>query len=145
MVAGALIGVAVATPARAARLAVTASRPEVLYSTSTGNQSCTDLFNTADSALPLNIVRVSVAAPAGVPADRVRYEWSFPKPALGQLLADADLGPGEQEPAIRSLCAELGNECVLTAEQLAVYNKPSILWVAPGCDALPAETSCQFR
>jgi hypothetical protein len=145
IVAAALVGLVAASRAGAARLAVTASRPEVLYSSGAAN-SCSDLSKvTDDAALPFYIVRLKAAAPAGVPADQVRYEWSFPKPALGMLLADADLGPGEQDPAIRSLCAELGNECVLTAEQLAVYNKPSILWVAPGCDVLPADTSRQFR
>ena len=146
IVAGALVGLLVVSCAEAARLGVTASRPELLYSSSTGNPSCSNLSKiTDDSLLPFNIVRLKATAPAGVPVDQVRFEWSFPKPALGMLLADTDLGPDEQDPAIRSLCAELGNECVLTAEQLAVYNKPSILWVAPGCDALPANTSRQFR
>ena len=146
IVAGALVGLLAVSCAEAARLGVTASRSELLYSSSTGNPSCSDLSKITDgSLLPLNIVRLKAVAPAGIPVDQVRYQWSFPKPALGMLLADTDLGPDEQDPAIRSLCAELGNECVLTAEQLAVYNKPSILWVAPGCDALPANTSRQFR
>src|SRR5438105_3414227 len=130
----------------AGRIGVVPSRPDTLYSGSNANPSCTDLFNVQDDTmLPLNVVRLRAQQPAGVAPDQVRYQWSFPKPALGQLLADEDLGPDEQVPAIRSACADVGNGCVLTAEQLLVYNHPSILWVAPGCDVLPTDTTRPFR
>ena len=131
--------------AGAARLAVTASRSELLYSSSTTNPSCSKLFKTDGSALPFNIVRLHAETPPGVPPDQVRYQWSVRKGLVGLLAADADLGADEQEPAIRALCADLGNGCVLTEEQLAVYNKASILWVAPGCDALPDNTTRPFH
>jgi len=127
---------------RAARLAITASRSELLYAGS-GNFNCSDLSKTDD--LPFDVVRLTAQAPAGVPPDQVRYQWIFPKPALGPLLADVDLGPDEEEPAIRALCADLGNGCELTAEQLKLYNHPTILWFAPTCDVLPANTTRQFR
>jgi len=146
IVVGVLIGVLVPSGAGAARLGVTASRSELLYSSGAANPNCSELSKiTDDSALPLYIVRLHAAAPPGIPADQVRYEWSFPKPALGVLAADIDLGPDEEEPAIRSLCADLGNGCVLTAEQLTVYNHPSILWIAPGCNVLPDNTARPFH
>ena len=146
IVAGALVGLLAASRAGAARLAVTASRSELLYSGGAVNPSCSELSKiTDDSALPFYIVRLHAAAPPGVPADQVRYQWSFPKPALGMLLADVDLGPDEQLPAIRSLCADLGSSCTLTKEQLPLYNHPSILWIAPGCDVLPDNTARPFH
>src|SRR5689334_15720328 len=99
-------GLLLTTPASAARLAITASRSELLYAGS-GNFNCSDLSKTDD--LPFDVVRLTAQAPAGVPPDQVRYQWTFPKPALGRLLADVDLGPDEEEPAIRALCADLGN------------------------------------
>src|SRR5262245_50017388 len=95
---------------------------------------------TADGALPFNVVRLRVEPPPNVNPDEVVYRWSPPKPEVGVLAADIDLGPGEQAAAIRTLCSELGNGCVLTADQLSLYNKPTILWVAPGCDILPCKT-----
>src|SRR5207247_6421731 len=84
IVAGALIGLLAASRAEAARLGVTASRSELLYSSSTGNPSCSDLSKITDgSLLPLNIVLLTAVAPAGIPVDQLRYQSSFPKPALG--------------------------------------------------------------
>src|SRR6266403_1633128 len=91
IVAGALVGLLAVSCAEAARLGVTASRSELLYSSSTGNPSCSDLSKITDgSLLPLNVVRLKAVAPAGIPVDQVRYQWSFPKPALGMLLAEAE-------------------------------------------------------
>lgn len=143
--AAVLVGVFTAPCAEAARVVVAPSRTELLYSGSSADPSCSLLSKVADPALPLNVVRLSATPPSGAPAEQVRYQWSLSKPQVGKLAADLDLGPDEQEPAIRTLCAELGNGCVLTEEQLAVYNHPSILWVAPGCDILPDDTTRPFR
>ena len=126
--------------AEAARLVVTPSRSETLYSV-TSDPDCSTLSMTADGALPFNVVRLRAEAPPNLNPDQVSYRWSPPNPEVGMLAADIDLGPGEQAAAIRTLCSELGNGCVLTAEQLNLYNKPTILWVAPGCDILPDKTA----
>lgn len=136
--------VGVGAPAEARRLTVTPSRSDVLYAQSQ-SPDCADLSKTTDDALPLHVVRLRATPPVGVPADEVRYEWQLPAPSVGVLAADEDLGPGDQASVLQTLCAEVGNVCLLTAEQLAVYNRPTILWIAPTCDVLPDNTTKQYR
>lgn len=134
--------------ARPARAQVTLAelppgRTELLYSTD-DNVNCSELFKTRTTGhnLPFNVVRLQ-AEVAGAPGS-VRYSWSM-KPAVGTLVADLDLGPQEQTPAIVGLCSDFGNECVLTPDRLRFYNESSILWVAPTCDVLPDNTARAFR
>ncbi len=133
-----------ASSAGAARLTVTASRADALYAPS-ANADCTSLSATADSALPFYVVRLHAEVPAGVDPSQARFQWQLPKPNVGVLAADEDLGPDGESSIIRTLCAEVGNACVLTEQQLAVYNLPTILWIAPTCDALPDDTTKPFR
>jgi len=125
----------------AARITVTASRSDLLYS-QTEKPDCSALSKVADAQLPFYAVRLRATPPAGRTADR--YQWSLPSPEVGVLAADEDLGPDAQTAVIHSLCAELGNGCVLTAEQLIVYSKPTILWIAPMCDILSDKTAKPF-
>jgi len=128
----------------AARLTVTASRTEALYS-QTDEPDCTDLSKRGTPGnpdLPFHVVRLSVDSP--VTDGSVRYQWSEPSPAAGVFAADLDLGGDDQTRLIRSLCTELGNACVLTGEALALYDRPTILWVAPTCDKLPDDTTRAF-
>ena len=83
--------------------------------------------------------------PDAVPGGPVRFQWRLPEPPQGLLLADQDIPPNEQAGVIRTICTELGNACVLTAEQLSVYDKPTILYVAPGCDVLPEQGFKPYR
>ncbi len=134
-----------AAEAEAARLTVTASRSEILYA-QTAEPDCTDLANRGlpgKPDLPLHVVRLSVEQP--VTDGSVRYQWSEPAPAVGVFAADLDLGPDDQTRLIRSFCAELGNACVLTGEALALYDRPTILWVAPTCDVIPKDTTRPYR
>jgi hypothetical protein len=137
-------GLVFADVAWARRLTVTASRADALNA-SEGESDCSALSKKADADLPLHIVRLRVVPPAGV-AGLVRYQWSLPTPNLGMLIADQDIPAGEQAPVIHALCAEIGNECVLTAEQLKVYDQATILYVAPTCDAsLPGDATKPYR
>lgn len=137
-------GLVFADVASARRLTVTASRADALNA-SAGDSDCSALSKKADTDLPLHVVRLRVDPPAGV-AGLVRYQWSLPTPNLGILIADQDIPMGEQAPVIHALCAEIGNECVLTAEQLKVYDRATILWVAPTCDAvLPGDATKPYR
>ncbi len=151
MMGGARIGVAlvaclaVAGVAEARRrLTVTASRAETLNAASQ-DADCAELFKTANDQLPLHVVRLQASA-GSTPVESVRFEWSLPDPNLGKLIADDDIPADEQASVIRALCAELGNTCELTEEQLKVYSKPTILWVAPICsEALPTNASKPYR
>src|SRR5262249_9819770 len=105
---------------------------------------CTNLHTTADGALPYNAVRLHAAVEAA-PAGHVRYRWSAPNPLLGVLAADMEIGTTGEQPAIRSLCAELGNACVLTPDKLPLYDQPTILWLAPTCDVVPDRTTTEFH
>src|SRR5262245_37493990 len=127
--------------ARAAKLSVAASRSEMLYAQAQ-DADCTALSTTPSSALPLYISRITASAPLGVSPDQIRFQWDLPE--KGVFLADQNLGPDQQASVITGLCADVGNGCTLTAEQLAVYNRPSILWVAPTCAVLPDQTSKPF-
>ena len=73
-----------------------------------------------------------------------KVKWSFPEPAVGTLAADEALGPDDTTSGIVGFCAEFGNECILTKQKLAFYNKPTILWLGPTCDTLPEKTSRAF-
>ncbi len=139
-----VVGLAAANVARAARLTVSASKPETLNA-GRGNADCSALSKTPDAELPLHIVRLEVALPANATGP-VRYEWSLPNPSFGKLVADEDIPNGEQALVVHALCAEIGNKCELTADQLTVYQQPTILWVAPTCDeALPADPLKPYR
>ena len=137
-----VVPVALASQAGAARLTVTASRTETLYS-QTNEPKCSDLSKVADADLPFHVVRLSVVQ--AVTDGSVRYRWAEPSPAVGVFAADLDLGPDDQTRLIRSLCTELGNSCVLTGDALAVYDRPTILWIAPTCDVLPKDTTKPYR
>ncbi len=119
-----------------------APRSDLLFS-SGEDPDCTDLSAKADGELPYHVVRLRVLVD-GAPLDGARYQWSVPQPEVGTLAADLPLGPEEQTSAIRGLCAEFGNACVLTADKLPFYNEPTILWIAPDCDSLPQKTTTNF-
>ncbi len=134
---------AAATPAAGA-VTLSASRSELLYSTD-ANPDCSKLHKLSNAALPFYVTRIQATvegAPAGVP---IRYRWSIGKGQAGMLLADLDLGPGQETSAIDGMCADFGNACVLTGSKLLFYNEQKILFVAPTCDALPKDTTKQFH
>lgn len=139
-----MAGLVFANVASARRLTVTTSRAETLNAQD-GDPDCSALSKKADTELPLHIVRLRAVPPVGV-TGLIRYQWSLPTPAVGVLVADEDIPSGEQAPVIHALCAEIGNECILTEEQLKVYSLPTILWVAPKCsEALPADATKPYR
>jgi hypothetical protein len=118
-------------------------RPNGLLYSANSDQNCSELHAMADAdpaTLPYNVVRLTAQVTG---ADS--YVWSLPKPQVGFLLADDDLGPQETTSAIRGFCSEFGNACLLTAKTLKFYNKPTILYAAPTCDALPKDTSKVFQ
>ncbi len=135
--------VVLASGQAAGRVTVTASRVELLNS-GDGDTDCSALFPQDDAALPLNVTRLRATVDETA-AGPVRFEWSLPAGAAGLLLADQNIPPDEQAGVIRTVCAELGNACVLTAEQLKVYSQPSILYVAPSCDVLPEQGFKRYR
>ena len=125
------------------RLSLTAvPRTDLLYSAGE-DPDCSDLSAKTDDELPLHVVRLR-AVVDGAPVEGARYVWSLPKPEVGTLAADLPLGPEEQTSAIRGLCAEFGNACVLTADKLPFYNLPTVLWIAPDCGSLSKKTSRNF-
>ena len=126
-----------AAPTRAA-VTLTASRAEALYSADP-DPDCSKLSKLPDGQLPLNVIRLHATVAGGAPAD-ARYHWSVPPKQVGMLIADLDLGPGQQTGAIQALCAEFGNACTLTVDKLPFYNQPTVLWVAPTCDVLSSKT-----
>jgi hypothetical protein len=127
-----------------AAVTLTASRSELLYSGG-ADPDCAALHATMDDTLlPLHVVRLRAVADGADPGG-VRYRWSMPRPQVGTLAADLDLGPEEQTAAIRGLCAEFGNACILTPDKLPFYNQPTILYLAPTCDALPTRTERAYR
>lgn len=114
-------------------------RPGGLFYSSDSNHDCSALHALAGDALPYNVVRLRAEA-----AGADTWTWSLPKPQVGFLLADDDLGPLETTSAIRGFCAEFGNACLLTAQTLKFYNKPTILYAAPTCDVQPKSTRQPF-
>jgi hypothetical protein len=132
-----------ASPARAV-VTLEASSAEVLY-TADENVDCAKLHAiTEDEQLPLNAVRLRVLIDGQPPPDGTKIKWSFPDPAVGILAADEDIGPTDNSAGIVGFCTEFGNECTLTKEKLAFYNKPTILWLGPTCDTLPEKTARAF-
>jgi len=126
----------------ARRLTVTASNTELLNASDT-DADCSELFKTPDTALPLYITRLRATHPS-LPAESLRFQWSLP--GVGTLIADDDIPADEEASVIRSMCGELGNGCMLTEEQLKLYAKPTILWIAPICeDALPKNATQPYR
>src|SRR5256712_4404075 len=111
----------------AVRLATT--RAETLYAAD-AMPDCSKLSKLPDDGLPLHVVRLRAQAD-GAPADQIRYRWSMRAPAVGQLVADLDIGPSAQGAAVAGLCAEFGDACILTPDKLPFYTLPTILWVAP--------------
>jgi hypothetical protein len=127
-----------------ARITLTASAGDTLFSVDT-DPNCRELNALPDDALPKNVVRLRADVAGGAPAD-VRWEWSLPEPFVGVLAADLPLDPNDTTFSLRSMCAEYGNRCLITKEQLPFYNQPTILWIAPTCEtALPDATSEQFK
>jgi hypothetical protein len=125
------------------RVSLTAApRSDLLFSGG-DDPDCTVLSATPDDQLPYHVVRLR-ALVDGASAEGARFQWSLPQPEVGTLAADLPLGPDEQTSAIRGLCAEFGNACILTADKLAFYNQPTILWIAPDCDSLPQKTAKSF-
>jgi len=125
------------------RVSLTAApRSDLLFSGG-DDPDCTVLSAKPDDQLPYHVVRLR-ALIDGAPAEGARYQWSLPKPEVGTLAADLPLGPDEETSAIRGLCAEFGNACILTADKLAFYNEPTVLWIAPDCDSLPQKTVKNF-
>jgi hypothetical protein len=138
------VGMVFASPALSARITVTASKTQLLYSQS-ASPDANELSKVADAQLPLFVVRLTATPPPGVPPDQVRFQWKSPAPDAGLLAADVDLGATGQASVERTLCANVGNESILTAEQLPVYGLPTILWFAPTCDSLPDNTAKAFN
>jgi hypothetical protein len=134
-----VVAVASSEPA-AAQVTIThePDRPSLFYSADP-NQDCAALFALQGDALPYHVVRLRAAA---VGADS--YQWTLPKPEVGFLLADEPLAPGDNEAAVRGLCGEFGNACILTKDTLKFYTLPTILYAAPTCDVLPKDTRKQF-
>ena len=131
-----------AATARAA-LNMTASRSELFYSDE-ADPDCSTLSKLPDDQLPTNVVRLRAVLPAGVDPTQVRFRWSLPKPQLGTLAADLDLGPSDTTAAVRGLCAEFGNSCILTGDKLGLYSQATVLWLAPTCSVLPDKTARRF-
>jgi hypothetical protein len=113
-------------------------RPSLLFSADS-NQDCSELSMLEGDALPYHVVRLRAVPPG---ADK--YIWSLPKPQQGFLLADQDLGPADTTAAVRGLCGEFGNACILTKESLRFYNLSTVLYAAPTCDVLPTKTNKSF-
>jgi len=135
--------VSAASPAGAV-VTLSASRAEVLY-TADDNPDCSALHAITDGALlPLNVVRLTVLVDGQLPPDGTTIKWSLPDPAVGILAADEDLGPSDTSAGIVGFCTEFGNECTLTKDKLAFYNKPTILWLGPTCGSLPEKTARAF-
>jgi len=135
-----VLAVAAGPTAAGATVRLTASRTEALYTTQE-EVDCSSLFRLTDAGLPANVVRLRAEAAGAPPGQPLRYSWSVKRPAVGTVAADLDLGPADTTAAIAGMCAEFGNSCDLTGDRLRFYGEPSILWVAPTCDTLPASTS----
>ena len=128
----------------ASRVSLTAApRSDLLFSAGE-DPDCTMLSATADDQLPFHVVRLHALVDGASPAEGTRFQWSLPQPQIGTLAADEPLGPEEQTSAIRGLCAEFGNACVLTADKLPFYSKSTVLWIAPDCNSLPTKTVKNF-
>ncbi len=123
-------------------MSVDKSRAELLYSQES-DPDCSMLSMLPDDQLPQHVVRLR-AVVDGVAPEQVRYRWSVPKPGLGSLAADLDLGPADQTAAIRGMCAEFGNSCLLSADKLPFYSQPTVLWLAPTCSVLPDKTDRNY-
>jgi hypothetical protein len=136
-----VVATGLASSAARAAVTLTASRPDVLYSAD-GDPKCSELSQLADDKLPLNVIRLRATVDNAT--GPVRYHWSIPHPQMGILAADLNLGPAEETAAIRGLCAEFGNACILTPDKLPFYNQPTILWIAPTCEALPSKSTRNF-
>src|SRR6266446_479575 len=137
--------VLVSTAASAAVSIVPAPRTELLYSTST-SVDCTKLHAIADSTkLPFNIVRLQAQIDGATPDPSVRLQWSFKRKAFGALAADEDLGPMGNIPSVTAMCANFGDQCMLTGDQLSKYDRDTILYVAPTCTELQRDPSKPFK
>jgi len=95
---------ALGAQAEAAKLTVTASRTEALY-TQGDTADCSELAVLGNESLPLHIVRLSVESPSS----DVSYRWSAPTPSVGFFVADLPLGPSDQTRLVRTFTTELGN------------------------------------
>jgi hypothetical protein len=128
-----------------AQVTAVASRTSLLYS-SDANPDCSALHAEDSSLLPFNVARISVVgAPTG---STVQYRWSMPKSDQGIFAADENImtnGTGGPAPAISGMCSDFGNACILTRDNLGFYNQPTIFFLAPTCDVLPANTKKQFK
>jgi hypothetical protein len=127
-----------------AAVTLTVSRPELLYSQS-ADPDCSALHGLDDPDLPFNVVRLTANVDGGPFPKGLAYHWSIPKAAEGLLAADLDLGPGAQNFALAGMCAEFGNECVLTEGRARFYNEPTVFFVAPTCAVLPKTTERAFH
>src|SRR2546428_11201699 len=125
----------------AVRLATT--RAETLYAAD-AMPDCSKLSKLPDDGLPLHVVRLRAQAD-GAPAAQITYRWSMRGRDFGLLVADLDIGPSAQSAAVAGLCAEFGDACGPTPDQLPFHTRPTILWVAPTCDILPKTPFKPFR
>jgi hypothetical protein len=121
------------------------SRTELLYSTD-ANVDCTKLHMETDGTkLPFNVVRLRALA-NGAPIDlsTVKVQWSFRGTTFGTFAADLDLGPTGSQPTVTAMCAEFGNECLLTGDRLTQYDRDTIFYVAPTCESLKRDPTKPF-
>ncbi len=99
----------------------------MLYS-SESEVDCSQLFAIADdAALPRNVTRIHATVTGASDPSQVRIRWFVPEPEAGQLVANLDLGPQDETPAVTGMCADFGNACVLTEDRLKFYRETSVL------------------
>jgi hypothetical protein len=133
-----------ATAAPAAISIVAEARTELLYSTK--DVDCTKLHMETDSSkLPMNVVRLrALMDGAAIDLSTVQLHWSFKGEAVGTLAADLDLGPSGSQPTVTAMCANFGNECLLTGDRLTEYDRDTIFYAAPTCDSLGRDPGKPF-
>lgn len=122
-----------------------AVRTELLYSQD-ADPDCSELHAIEDdAALPFNVARLRATVTGANPGTPVSFRWALVDGSAGLLAADQDLGPAGETPAVSGMCAEFGNACLLTKENIRFYNEPTCFFVAPTCDVLPKNTTRAFR
>jgi hypothetical protein len=132
-----------ATPAHAVLSIVPEPRTELLYTTK--DIDCTMLHTMDSTQLPQNVVRLRAQMDgADIDPNAVRVQWSFKGAAAGMLAADLDFGPTGQLPTVTSMCADFGNQCLLSGDRLATYDEPTIFYVAPTCSSLGRDPTKPF-
>lgn len=126
-----------------AAVTLTASRTDTLYTTDT-QFDCGELARTVDGELPYNVVRLHAEDDTG---QATSFRWKLPKPNVGFLMPDDPEVDSSAAGAfaVQGFCTEVGSGCILTADTIKSYRRPTILWAAPTCETgLPRTTRAQF-